>query len=47
MAGRLRRAVHEMDSTRPVLGAFNGGYLRRRGGPVSDAVGNQPQPDAL
>ena len=40
MAGRLRRAVHEMDSTRPVLGAFNGGYLEEEGAALSlDAVG--------
>ncbi|WP_343250322.1 glycoside hydrolase family 2 TIM barrel-domain containing protein [Diplocloster hominis] len=40
MAARMRKAVHEMDTTRPVLGSFNGGYLEEEGAALSlDAVG--------
>lgn len=31
MAGRLQAAVKSMDDTRPVLGAFNGGYMEEAG----------------
>lgn len=40
MAGNLRAAVKEMDDTRPVLGAFNGGYMEEEGAAtILDAVG--------
>lgn len=40
MAGRLQAAVKEMDTTRPVLGAFNGGYLDDEGAAtILDVVG--------
>lgn len=40
MAGRLRDAVRQMDEDRPVLGAFNGGYMEEEGAAsVLDAVG--------
>lgn len=40
MAGRLRAAVRELDDTRPVLGAFNGGYMEEDGAAtILDAVG--------
>ena len=40
MAGNLRAAVREMDVTRPVLGAFNGGYMEEEGAAtILDAVG--------
>ncbi|HKM21130.1 MAG TPA: beta-galactosidase GalA [Lachnospiraceae bacterium] len=40
MAGRLQAAVKEMDTTRPVLGAFNGGYLEEDGAAtIVDGVG--------
>lgn len=40
IAGKLQAAVKEMDDTRPVLGAFNGGYLEEQGAAtILDAVG--------
>ena len=40
IAGRLQSVVKEMDATRPVLGAFNGGYLEEDGAAtILDAVG--------
>lgn len=40
MAGRLKEAVKEMDDQRPVLGAFNGGYMEEEGAAtILDAVG--------
>ena len=40
MAGKLQAAVKEMDDTRPVLGAFNGGYMEEEGAAtILDAVG--------
>ena len=40
MAARMRTLIHKMDDSRPVLGAFNGGYLDESGAVTSlDAVG--------
>lgn len=40
MAGRLMAAIKEVDDTRPVLGAFNGGYMEEDGAAtILDAVG--------
>ena len=40
MAGNLRAVIKEMDDTRPVLGAFNGGYMEEEGATtILDAVG--------
>lgn len=40
IAGRLQAAVKEMDDTRPVLGALNGGYLEEEGAAtILDATG--------
>lgn len=40
IAGRLQAAIKELDDTRPVTGAFNGGYLEEEGAAtILDAVG--------
>lgn len=40
IAARLRAAIRELDNTRPVTGAFNGGYLEDEGAAaILDAVG--------
>ena len=40
MAGKLQATVKALDSTRPVLGAFNGGYMEEQGAAtILDAVG--------
>ena len=40
MAGQLQAAVKEVDDQRPVLGAFNGGYMEEEGAAtILDAVG--------
>lgn len=40
MAGRIQAAIRSMDDTRPVLGAFNGGYMEENGAAaILDCVG--------
>lgn len=40
MAGKLQAVVKTLDKTRPVLGAFNGGYMEEQGATtILDAVG--------
>ena len=40
IAGRLQAAIKELDTSRPVLGAFNGGYLEEEGAAtILDSVG--------
>ncbi|MEJ6951900.1 glycoside hydrolase family 2 TIM barrel-domain containing protein [Natronospora cellulosivora (SeqCode)] len=47
IAGRLQAAVKSLDDTRPVLGAFNGGYMEEEGAAtILDVVGINYNPAA-
>lgn len=46
IAGRLQAVIKELDSTRPVLGAFNGGYMEEEGAAtILDSTGINYNPE--